>query len=525
MKHLFTILLIAAFLNGLLWVLVIPVWQYPDEQAHFSQVQDVAELGGVPKIGNTTSSEIALSEKVLETERNIDGNNKFTYHPEKKLRNAIGSNGLGEAAIKNLDQNTRLKLVKKEATENPPLYYFLASLVYTLFYPSNLFTRVFAIRLLSLFLFAFTLFVTYKIAKLIFGKKNLLPLFFISLVSFMPMLVFSSTGILPDPLTNLLFSAVIYLSLKVISSGLTFKRLTILLMVAFLGILTRQHFIIAVPISSAAVLHQLLKTKKYFLIFLSMIIIPCTLTLVQIAGTTIPIINNFRIPDISNLNFKYTSNLGVFDHINWTLQHTYAEVLPWYWGIYKWLSLSLPHQVYSIINRVLLLAVVGIFIYIIRIIKKRKINPYDLSIFYLIFTSVTYFSSLLVWDYFFRAKNNFSFGIQGRYYFPIVQAEIVILFVGLIEIFKIILKRNYYFALFALTVVMLFFNDYSLSYVAASYYNSANLIDFINHLSSYKPDFLKGTVLYLVFAAAIISQAIFIFYLGKATLNNKDESN
>ncbi len=46
-------LLVAAFANALVWIILVPIWQYPDEQAHFSQVQNIAEIGKVPGKLNT----------------------------------------------------------------------------------------------------------------------------------------------------------------------------------------------------------------------------------------------------------------------------------------------------------------------------------------------------------------------------------------------------------------------------------------------------------------------------------------
>ena len=79
------LLFVAVFLNALSWIILIPIWQYPDEQAHFAQVQDIAEIGQSPVNKFDTSHEIALSEEILGTDRDSAGNNKFTYHPEYKI--------------------------------------------------------------------------------------------------------------------------------------------------------------------------------------------------------------------------------------------------------------------------------------------------------------------------------------------------------------------------------------------------------------------------------------------------------
>ena len=215
MSKILKLLLIAAFFNALTWIVLIPVWQYPDEQAHFAQVQDIAELRKVPINNVDTSYEIALSEKILGTQRDGFGNNKYTYHPEYKIDFSETKTGLFEESIINLPISSRTTLVKHESTFNPPIYYIMSSVVYKLFYTGNLFVRIFAIRVMSAAIFIGTIFLTYKIGKIIFYKYYGLSLVLSSLVAFKPMLVYSSSGILPDSLVNLLFTIMIYIVLSI----------------------------------------------------------------------------------------------------------------------------------------------------------------------------------------------------------------------------------------------------------------------------------------------------------------------
>ena len=246
MKRLVKLLIVAAFFNALSWIILIPVWQYPDEQAHFAQVQDVSEIGKVPPASLDTSYEIALSEEILGTSRDSFGNNKYTYHPEYKIDYSQNDSGIREKEILQLSKPSRTELVKREATLNPPLYYILGASIYKLFDDESLITRVYAVRVLSTAIFVTTIYISFLIGKLIFAKSQFLPLILASLVAFKPMLVFSSTGVLPDTLTNLLFSLIIYLGLRVIRDGFLPKTLVCSALVVFIGILTRQQFSISI---------------------------------------------------------------------------------------------------------------------------------------------------------------------------------------------------------------------------------------------------------------------------------------
>lgn len=523
MNKLLKFLLIASFLNGLSWIILIPLWQYPDEQAHFAQVQNIAESGKSPASGNNTSSEISLSEKILKTERNEKGNNSYTYNPKFHIEYSNNYFGKSELYLANLDKSERKLLVKSEATSNPPLYYFTSAIFYKIFYSGSLFDRVYAVRLLSAIFYLLTVFICYRIGKLSF-KDNLSALYFAAFIGFMPMFIFSSTGILPDSLTNLLFTLMIYFSIRTLIK-LEKKTIIFAPIIIILGTLTRQHFLISVPIFLLALSYQLYKKERLEQLFILIFSLIFLLILIEKFATSYPIIGNFRISDISNLKPDLLMSPAFIDHIIWSFKHTYAEVLPWYWGVYRWLSLTLPHIAYQIINRLLLISLIGILIYFINVIRSKKINSENKIAIFMLASILIYFFSLLVWDYFFRLKNNFPFGFQGRYYFPLISAELLIILIGFREFGKVIFKKNIQYLLFSLTVLMIIFSDFSLYFVASSYYNVTNLNIFLIQASQFKPIIIKGDILFLILALTLAFQLLFIFFLGKATLKGNHESN
>src|SRR3990167_1557029 len=82
-KTIWILFFLILIVKQLAWIAFIPLWQFPDEQAHFAQVQNLVEASS--KTGEeraTTSREIYESEVILGTDRNDLGNNNYTYHPE-----------------------------------------------------------------------------------------------------------------------------------------------------------------------------------------------------------------------------------------------------------------------------------------------------------------------------------------------------------------------------------------------------------------------------------------------------------
>lgn len=518
MKMLTRLLVFTGALNALAWITIIPVWQYPDEQAHFAQVQNIAQTGFVPQTGFDTSYEIALSEKILSTQRDGQGNNKFTYHPEYKLAFTNSTFGPNESLLTSLPRESRTQMVKNESTHNPPAYYFLSSFFYKIVNNSDLITRVYAIRLFSLFLFTLNVLTAYKIGKLLFEKNHLLTLTLTSFIAFNPMLIFSSTGILPDPLTNLLFSIVIYFSLKIIKEGLTTLSLLGVFASIVLGLLTRQQFLIAVFIAIIPITLRLITQPRLLvkvLIFSLISSVPIYIS--SFVFAPLSFLRAFSAPEIGwpKINLIFTQEFYLY--FLEFLKKSFSQTLPWYWGVYKWLSLTLPPLTYQIINRIILVSIFGLVIYYLKCFSTKKITSQVVLTTFLIFISVIYFVMFGIWDFFFSRQYGYSFGFQGRYFFPLITAHMAILIIGLWEIIKFAFKKYSKFALSALVILVILFHDFSLMYIASWYYNTQSLGNFINHASQYKPILFKGNIIFFLITLALISQVAFIYNLAKET--------
>jgi len=519
------LLLIAAFFNALSWVVLIPVWQYPDEQAHFAQVQDVAELGHVPFSLNT-SREIEFSEKVLGTERDSLGNNKFTYHPEYKIEYSADSNVSFEDVIRNLPKTARSELVKHEATQNPPLYYFLGSIVYKIFYNSDLFTRVFAVRMMSLIIFLATIYLSYKIGIIIFKNNKFLSIVLASLVTFKPMLVFSSTGVLPDALTNLFFTAIIFLSLEILQEGLKKKYLIGFFAILIAGVMTRQHFLLVIPVILIPLTLRTIRAEngwKSLTIFLWSSI--ALVILATLYGTKIPLVSSFRIQEFTSIKFSQFSWPELSNHLSQVLSQFYKETFVWYWGVYKWLSLTLPLIYYRLIKFILIISLVGVFIKFYKGVKRKKLDFELLYLVHFILSSIFYLLIFVVWDYFFSKSSGYSFGLQGRYFFPLIVIHLAILLYGAREVINLLVKKYAKYATLTIVVLMIIFNDLSLFHVSSSYYDLLSTNAFIIQTSLYKPLLFKGNIILTILALNFILQLFLLinmFQYAIAVVDQKE---
>jgi len=515
------ILILAAFANGLSWIVLIPIWQYPDEQSHFAQVQNIAELGNSPKVGPDTSLEIALSEKFLDTERDGLGNNKFTYNPYYHIDYSKSQDGLFEQFIKNLPKESKTTMVKREATHNPPLYHIMASNFYRIFSGYDLFTRVYAIRFFSVIIYLAAVAMIINASKLVFKNSNASQISLATGVAFTPMLVFSSSGVLPDPLTILLFISVITLCLKLIDNELNWKMTALLFAVIFLGTKTRQQFPIAVLIILFPLIYRLTQH------FSSKVVIMLTLGTMVLILTGSILFREYLKYIVEFHEIRYPNLALIFsgefkDYLVLTIRHYYAQTLPWYWGVYKWLSLTVPHIFYQIINRTIALSLLGLVIWAVKLIKAKKPENTDIKIIFLIYTIFVYFFVFFTWDFYFQKTYGYSFGIQGRYFLPIILAITATVFYGLKIIFQSLFNKYMKILYFFLICGVVIFNDVSLVYVASSYYNPGNLQEFVAQVSQYKPLILKGNIIIVILLVAFMAQLIFFINLFRYTKTNND---
>ncbi len=489
------LLIIFILLNAITWSLIVPLWHFPDEQAHFGQVAFIVEKGRSPNINddNDLTEEIYISEQLLGTVRDKMGNNKFTFHPEYRIEYSNTIIGNYEASIAALAKTkARSNFMHREATRYPLLYYLPASFIYKLFYASDLFMRVFMVRFWSVFLFMGTIFFVYRLGQLIFSKDKLSGLILPVLVGFQPMMVFANVGVNSDALGNLLFTIFIFLCARLIIRGLKIKEIMSLFIITALSIYTKPQFIIIIPILLVLAMFIFLRDfakRNYILIFLFfgfILLFFWYLIINPLRGYTSLVLFFFErldIPSLIKFSWEYT------------LPHSVREVLPWYWGIYNWLGVTYPRLVHRIINRILLISFIGLLLLIYKLFKKklwyeRRIQ----AVIFLTFISLFYFIAISFYDWMSWYTQKYQLGVQGRYFFPVISVHMMLLLIG----WRALFPKKWHLKIWGtglLGLLMILLNLYGIYTVAKTYYNLSFFSIFIIQASQYKPWFVKGNFL------------------------------
>ncbi|MBI2309930.1 DUF2142 domain-containing protein [Candidatus Collierbacteria bacterium] len=514
-RQLLLILLIASLLNGISWVALIPMWQTPDEQAHFAQAQDIAAIGYRPNPGASTSQDIVLSEKYLGTFRDERGNNRFTYHPEYNIEYSNSAYGLYEKELMAMPVESRNIFAINEATGYPPLYYLYISTMNKQFWSLDLISRVFLSRVATALLSVGLGAVVFYIGKIVF-KQIFYAYVLTVLVVFQPMRMFVGSGVTSDALMNLIYPVTILLLLKADLLP-SWKNLTVLILALAALLLTKIQGVFLILISSILWL-KVITGRKYKI---GPKLISAVVLLVIAAAISIGIINrttfgnvipnllraNMFIPEIDD-SVGLNSQPFLIDYIKTSVIDFYRQVLPWYCGVYRWLSLTLPFWVYRVIKAIMLVSLFG---WIIGF-KKIKTVVNSRPLIWLIFSSAVYTLGIYAWNLLFWKSKGFSFGIQGRYFFPNLAEHMAILIVGLLILSPARFRKP---AGLTVAALMIFFNWFSLWFISQSYYGSIiNYQAFFLRASQYKPWFFKTPLLEVWSGLGIFMSLWFLWKMG-----------
>ena len=513
-------LMVAVTFKQLLWTGSLIPWQFPDEQAHFAQVQNIAEsVRGFP--GMSTSREIYEAEKYLGTLRDERGNNEFTHRPWYNIVYSESELGLYEDQIRQFPQNFRTNLVNTEATGYPHLYYQYVAVFYRLFYQSDFFTRLFAARLGNIPIFLGLVLIAYGVGKILFPKRYFMALTLAILVGFHPMLSFVAAGINSDNLFNLLFTAGIYISLVCLRKGWSWKLVVLMSIVLVLSIYTKPQgrllpFVYVFPVVYSLLRGQTI--KKSLVGGITLLIFGLGTTMIAVYG------RRQFIPDISPaVSVWQVFNSNFIEFMRWTLIHTYREVVPWYWGVFRWLSLTYPRVVHRLINWFTLISVFGVAILLIKAFRGKKLPVKRVDIFFMIYVSGIYFLALTVFDYLFKLGHGYQLGIQGRYFFPTIVPHMGLLLIGWSSLIPGKILKQHFIKFLATGMIILHF--YAQYFVTASYFDTQNLRRFFTQASQYKPAIFKSPWLEVYVLITTLTIVIFLWYYWQNAPNHKKEKH
>ncbi|HUW12002.1 MAG TPA: DUF2142 domain-containing protein, partial [Anaerolineae bacterium] len=216
-------LVLLAVARGLIYVLVIPPWQTPDEPSHFGYVRFVMQTHGfAPPRGAPVDPQITASMV------------RFDFW---RLRYQAS-----EPSSSDLQSESRI------ASGHPPLYYLLAALVLTPLRDQELILQLYALQLCSVLMAASTVLVAFRTVKLLFPDDPVLPLTVTAFVASLPMHAFMSASVNNDNLAELVASLVVCLLVLTLRDGMSPLKGVAVFVLLGAGYVTKRTTFFTVPL-------------------------------------------------------------------------------------------------------------------------------------------------------------------------------------------------------------------------------------------------------------------------------------
>lgn len=243
------ILLLLGLAVGLMYVFIVPPWMHYDEPGHFEYAWLIANQDEWPKQGDYDQymrREVAASmmEHRFSDYTGVRRQITQIYEPVELLISQLG------------DQ---------------PLYYFLVSLPLRLVRHTDITFQLYFSRMVSLFMFLATIWVSYRAAKEIFGAGNpttwMLPAFLIAIPGFVDIM----TAVNNDVMAILGFSIFIWASAVLLLRGFSPLRLLFLVFSVALCYFSKGTAWLALPLSPLILALSLIRGSKQKLVWIGLV--------------------------------------------------------------------------------------------------------------------------------------------------------------------------------------------------------------------------------------------------------------
>jgi hypothetical protein len=232
---------LVACLNAICWSIVTPPFQAPDEPDHFAYVKQLAETGSLPSSDleeQSSVEEIATLDAIgYYHVRQQPQNHTIASHAEQTTL---------EGGLANIPHDTG-STGAGVATTQPPLYYALEAIPYTLAESGNVLDRLQLMRLMStLFAGLTALFVFMFVREALPGAPWAWTVGGLS-VALVPLLGFTSGIVNPDSMLLAVSAATFYVLARAFRRGLDTAGAVAIGAVVAVGLATKLNYVGLVP--------------------------------------------------------------------------------------------------------------------------------------------------------------------------------------------------------------------------------------------------------------------------------------
>lgn len=405
-RNIWLLLLLTAYLAvAILFAAWLPAWQAPDEPAHYNYIHELVITGQFPVMRMGDYDEAYLER--LTTER---------FPPQLSIAS-----------------------VRYEGHQ-PPLYYLLGTLPFSLSRGSLL-----AVRLLSVGLGALFVLLIYAIVRLIFPNRAVWALGAAGFTAFLPMHVAMAAAVNNDALAEVLLAAILWLSIRYVKLGLLGphppSRMDALALgaVAGLALITKVSAYVGIPVALAAPLivwfecQRTEGVKRLPFSALALIALPALLMALPWYVRNAQVYGNLDIlgrhwHDAVVVGQLRTSELIAQAGLLAALERFLVWSHDSFWGVFGWMGAWLDSRVYSVLLGFSLATLAGSAV-AARDMRARMVAPQPVARFQrwaLALLGLAALGTLGIY----LTYNLIFVQPQGRYLFPALPAISLAVAVG-----------------------------------------------------------------------------------------------
>lgn len=416
------VLLGCTFFVRAFWAVAVPAFQTPDEPQHFGYVQDLGE-----KVRLQPNDYISQD---IGTVESLTGLDAVPFHPaETQVFAANSLKGPKEDALDDLPSSLRTTEQigrPNSADQYPPTYYLMASLVYRALAGFDTLTILVGVRMLSALLTTGAMFFGYLTLRRFFADQATARGAAL-IVALQPMYAYMGMAVNVDALVWLIFSVFLYLVTRAFDEGLTFEMNIAIGLTLAAGLLTKQTFLVAVPIYAILLfflwqrkmLHSRRAAEYLGTTALMLIVLDGWLYVSGLVRTS---------PSYAGEHEQTARSIGGFlDHLA-DNSGAYANTFNTAWGAYGWLDTYVSLRVFGLIRALSAVATVGLAFYLVQTAARKQ---FDAKTAFFVVISAVYVAAWVVLNYL-RVTSGESWLLQGRYFFPMIVPIIAVLLRGLL---------------------------------------------------------------------------------------------
>lgn len=444
-------------ISSFMWAIFVPIFQAPDEPAHFYHVEYIAEHGRLPK--GPYDPTVKASPYLENTLAQLNFNQ--IIHTKTLSFNFIEHSFYGENENL-LSQNLWTHFYDKNyiypGLTDPNLYFVFSIPIYN-FFKNSILGQVYGLRFFSVFLSLVTFIFSFLAFKALFKDKSY-AVFSAIAIGFFPMAMFINSSVNNDVLINLWFTVFFFLCIYYFKRPLNVYFYTSMAALIILAFSTKLQAFFMIPF---LILYLVFRTEKISFYYKTKSVILLSFLLIMVSFLLIYLFySSYLYLGLIAIKKMFLEETWSSFFINFVFVR-YSRIFKSFFGRFGWLDTLLPSHYYVlfIVLVIMLTILVGYYIYFNY--KKDRLFIFLLAC--VVFTDVLYGIFFVINGYY---TGEFNFPSQGRYYFFLLLPIFYICFRSIFFVIPVTTKK---LLLFVIAIGMILFNVVSLiQFVVPRYY-------------------------------------------------------